>query len=1226
MKYRDLVRFDPIRSIVVLKDSADRDKARQLIESYVISERMADVIEDIIFEHLQFVRPVENKGIMVVGNYGTGKSHLMSVIAAIAENEGTSQYVRHPRIAEKAKEIEGKFKVLRMEFDGITLPLRQVIFHELSRYLQSIGVAYEMPDLDHLLSNKDELTRMMNAFHEVYPDHGLLLVIDELLDYLRSRREQEMMLDLNFLRAMGEICQSTRFRFITGVQEMLFDNPKFHFVAEPLYRVRERTVQAVIVREDLEFVISRRLLNKDERQKALIREHLQRFVPLYDKLGEQLEKFVELFPIHPSYLATFENVKVVEKRVALTTISDEIEKLLDLDVPETNPGIISYDSYWDYIVNDRALRSNQDIREVANIASVLFDRIENAFPKRQYKPMAKRIVAALAVFRLTTNDIRVKMGITATELRDQLLLHIDLDDIDTDFLNATIDTVLKEILKAVSYQYISYNPENGQYYIDVDKVQPIDDYIAQKAEMLSGNQLDRYYFEVLEQVLECSPYTYISGYRIWETELEWYAHKVTRRGYLFFGAPNERSTAQPERDFYIYMLQPFDPPKFKDEEKPDEVFFKLDTQDEEFHQSLRLFAGAREMALTAPSSTKHLYEAKAHEYLQKVNRWLRTNMVHAYKITYKGKTKKLAEWSFSAPAMSSVREIVMTAADECLTNWFEEKYPDYPVFPNDRTCITQQAMVQTYIPETLAQIPNPKTKTAQVILKGLVMLEGERVNPHKSGYARWVLEELNKKGDGKVVNANELLEVVQVCREEEVRRTKEYQLEPELFSVVLAALVYNGDIEITVNGETYDAMKYDRLVRLQAKGILEFSYIKKSRSTIPQAELRALFEMLDINPSLLHPNAQEQGVAQLRIKVEEALRLVVPLMNAMKDGIPTWEAPLLSEEEIKAAQQRLQRLNQFLQSLQIYKTPAHLKNFKYGLEEIAEQKSLWQEAKNFHRLRARASEVSQKASYFVHAVNHLPTNDPWVARVEKALEDLYHALKAGENCVQESAVLDQLKKEYIDKYYQLHSQVRLGATQENQKQQMLRDGRLEALQHLAKIKILPVQRLKDWRGKLDQLKVCWKLNKADLEHTPLCSHCKYRPKEEAYTQTVSLTQLDMELTDLLAEWTDTLLATLNDPEFRESISLLAPQQQDLLRQFQRQGKFAFPIDLRLIETLQELMEGIHKVELPLQKLVEMAGDGNPLTVEELRERFERLLREEIGTQPAKRVRIMLKKE
>lgn len=1225
MKYKELIQFDPIRSIVILKDSADRDKAKQLIESYVISDRMADVIEDIILEHLQFMRPIEHKGIMVVGNYGTGKSHLMSVVAAIAENEGSSQYLRHEHLREKAQEIEGKYKVVRMELDGITLPLRHIVFHELSRYLQSIGVAYAMPDLSTLTSNKDELIRMMSAFHELYPNHGLLLVIDELLDYLRSRNEQEMMLDLTFLRAMGEICQSTRFRLMTGVQEMLFDNPKFHFVAQPLHRVRERTVQAVIVREDLEFVISQRLLQKDDRQKALIREHLQRFIPLYDRLGEQLDKFVELFPIHPAYLATFENVKVVEKRVALTTISDEIDQLLDQEVPTTNPGIISYDHYWNYIVGDRSLRSNQDIREVSNVTKVLLDRIENSFPKKLYKPMAKRIVMALAVFRLTTNDIRAKMGVTSIELRDQLLLHVDMEDVDTDLLNATIDAVLKEILKSVSYQYISLNPQNGQYYIDIEKVEPIDDYIAQKAELLSGNQLDRYYFEVLEQVLEVAPNPYVSGYKIWEIELDWFAHKVTRPGYLFFGAPNERSTAQPERDFYIYMLQPFDPPKFRDEAKPEEVFFKLDTDDEEFHRSLRLFAGAREMALTAPSTTRHLYEGKAQEYLKAVNRWLRSNMIHSYKVIYQGKARHLSDWSLHMPPDASVREMIISVSDELLSNWFEDKYPDYPVFPNDRTCISKQAMLGTYIPDALSQISQPKTRTAKVLFNGLVMLDGDRVNPHTSGYARWVMDELNKKGDNQVLNANELLEVVQVYKDEEIRRTKMYQLEPELFSVILAALVYNGDILITIQHETYDAMKFDQLIRLQPKEIAEFSYISKPLS-MPLEEWRAIFTLLGLSPGLLQPDAQEKGVPQFQQKVLALLKEIVPLISELKDGIPTWEGPLLSEEEIKESQQKLHHLSEFLQSLQIYKTPAHLKNLKKKMEEITEQEANLKEVTRLQELRNRATQITQKANYIVSAMNQIASGDPWYKEAEDLLRDLFQALKAGGDCSSQLATLETLKREYIERYFRLHNQARLGATDENKKNQMLRDGRVAALKQLSKIKILPAQKFTEWQKRLDQLKVCWMLRKADLENKAFCSHCKYSPKDEIHFQPHNLSQLDAELTELLDEWTTTLLTTLKAPEVKESISLLNKDQQEAIQQFHTEGRLDLPIDERFVTTIQTLLEGIEKVEISLQELIEVVGNGNPLTVEELRQRFDRFINRQIGNKPVQHIRMMLKKE
>ena len=69
----------------------------------------------------------------------------------------------------------------------------------------------------------------MEKFGQVYPDQGLLLVVDELLDYLRTRKDQELILDLTFLREIGESAKDLRFRFIAGVQEAIFDSHRFNF-------------------------------------------------------------------------------------------------------------------------------------------------------------------------------------------------------------------------------------------------------------------------------------------------------------------------------------------------------------------------------------------------------------------------------------------------------------------------------------------------------------------------------------------------------------------------------------------------------------------------------------------------------------------------------------------------------------------------------------------------------------------------------------------------------------------------------------------------------------------------------------------------------------------------------------------------------------------------------------------------------------------------------------
>lgn len=77
MKYRDLIQFDPIESVIVLRSADDSDKAAELVRSYVMSDDMAELISVKILSQLRF-EGTDNKGVLLVGNYGTGKSHLMS--------------------------------------------------------------------------------------------------------------------------------------------------------------------------------------------------------------------------------------------------------------------------------------------------------------------------------------------------------------------------------------------------------------------------------------------------------------------------------------------------------------------------------------------------------------------------------------------------------------------------------------------------------------------------------------------------------------------------------------------------------------------------------------------------------------------------------------------------------------------------------------------------------------------------------------------------------------------------------------------------------------------------------------------------------------------------------------------------------------------------------------------------------------------------------------------
>lgn len=70
MRYRDLVQFEPIESVIKINAADDKQAAATLVQSYVISDRMADQLVNLVFPQLQIDRPVDNKGVLVVGNYG----------------------------------------------------------------------------------------------------------------------------------------------------------------------------------------------------------------------------------------------------------------------------------------------------------------------------------------------------------------------------------------------------------------------------------------------------------------------------------------------------------------------------------------------------------------------------------------------------------------------------------------------------------------------------------------------------------------------------------------------------------------------------------------------------------------------------------------------------------------------------------------------------------------------------------------------------------------------------------------------------------------------------------------------------------------------------------------------------------------------------------------------------------------------------------------------------
>ncbi len=512
MKYSELISFKPIESTIQLLETADKKIAQDMVQTYVMSDTMADNLKATVIDQLQMEEVIDNKAVMIVGNYGTGKSHLMSVIAAIATDADNTAFVQNKKFGKDMEIVAGKFEVLRLKVDGLTMPLREVILAEIEDDFANRGIDYTVPNLDNVRDNARLIKEVMQAFQSKYPDKGYLIVIDELLSYLTSRDERQIVLDLAFLQSMAEMCSKSKIRLICGVQEKVFDNPRFSFVSETLKKVGDRFTQIIITKEATAYVVSERILKKTPEQKAMIRQHLEKFSGLYAGMSSKMDDFVDLFPIHPSYIEVFNKIYLIENRHILKNISLTIKEIFNKEVPADKPGVISFDDYWPAIKSNGLLKSDVTISRVVGASGQLEEIINRSFTKAAYKPMALQIIYALSVHRLTTNGLDVQFGLTAENLKDDLCLYLSMPEQDADFLLGAVNATLKEIMKTVSGQFIIHNDANNQYYIDVDKVVDYDERIKQKASMMAEGELNRYFYTVVYGCLEWEARQYVNGF------------------------------------------------------------------------------------------------------------------------------------------------------------------------------------------------------------------------------------------------------------------------------------------------------------------------------------------------------------------------------------------------------------------------------------------------------------------------------------------------------------------------------------------------------------------------------------------------------------------------------------------------------------------------------------------------------------------------------------------
>lgn len=1226
MKYNELIQFDPIVTVIELKSADDSTKAKELVRSYVMSDHMADLVTVKILSQLNLEDVVDNKGVLLVGNYGTGKSHLMSVISAIAADSSYLDLAQNEKFRAAARPIAGKFEVLRIEIGSTEASLRTIITSSIEQDLERRGIAYKFPDVGNITNNKDALVAMMAAFSSKYGDNGYLIIVDELLDYLKGRKDNELMQDIGFLRELGEIIKSTRLRFISGIQEVLFENPTFHNVSNSLLKMKDRYEQALIRTEDIAYVVKQRILHKTAEQRAMIREHLLPFCPLYQSMAEQLDEYVDLFPIHPSYISTFQRMVIVEKREVLKTISETISAIINEEIPKGQPGIVSYDTYWSRIKGDPAKRVEPAIHEVLQKSGVLEDIISRSFPKVAYKPIAQQIISALSVHRLTTVILDAKLGLTAQNLKDDLMLYIPLPVMEEDFLLTTVETILKDIMNTVSGQFIEYNKDNGQYFLDLKKDVDYDKKIQEKADFLGEDRLNQYFYTVMYDAADLQLTEHGTGRKIYEYYINWAEKNIFREGYLFMGLPTERPTAQPPQDFYVYILPLFGT---KPIEKPlkDEVYFTFQ-RSEKFIELLKTYAGAREMeAMSAQGDTRSTYAKRATATLRELRRYLEENKTVCFQISYLGAEKHVLEYLRGARMNEiTVRDVIGIVVSKALSEYFNERYPKYPVFKKPVTKDNQATMRA----EAINAIAGKATQLGQSLLESLGLLLNGKVSVENSKYATYYLGKLDKLAEGGVLNASDVM--TSLNGQDMV--DSEFKLSVIWTSVIWTALVYSGNcVLVGPDNKRYDASNVEEFIK-NPSITYDFKRLEKPKAPAVQL-LRRLFNTVSVPEGLIvNPNTWDKGWEELYKRCKELSEETFRYDKLFKGSLYLWGDQIVPTNLAEKYSRDMEVLRSLYNDVQSrWSTPAKLKNFDYTDEKLDSLSRGIDALAIAHIIDDFKSTVQDIMQYLATAETMIGGNVALKARFQAAKdkyitmrEELLNVNYDTDNTDALTDELENLKKDYTDFYLEQHKAYRLDYNGLKRKQAIIDGEQLATLQQLLGIRdILSTGQYQEILNvHLNGLKSCYECTATELQSAPICSHCGFKPGDKDKAVAGKLEFIEEQLANLISSWTATIVAAVDDPMLNDDKALLSNEKKQIIDTLVSTKQLPKVITPEFTSAVNELLSGLDSVEVDPKFIEREMVSWGPVTPSDFKKKMNALIDSYVHGHDEEKTRLVVK--
>ena len=685
---RDLIHFEEVEEVIKLRKE---ERAREYVETYVISESLR---RNLLYM-LQMLSGASHKSFNVVGNYGTGKSHFLAFVAAILEHPEYRGAVRDEAVREAATALNRRYKVVKFELGAAAeVSLRHIFFDQLRRQLlERYDIEVREIDLAADYDNKKNIQDILTDLKAVDPEAGLVIIVDEISDFLKQKSREAISYDMALLRELGEVSQDSDFLYIGAMQEHVFTNSKYVDQAESIARVNQRFVTVTITKEDVAQVLTDRVVRKDADQELRLRGLLADHRAYFPNLADQTDRYVALFPIHPYVIDVFERLPYFENRGIIGFTVQNVQPILD----QPAPIFVTYDRVYDLINATHEVRNQPNVAKVVKAVQTLESKAD--LLDARYRGDAYKLIKALAVLRLLGGE--QGLGATSQELANTLfIMPPGRLLVEPNMARDHIERVMKNLRDVTVGQFIDY--QEGRYSLNPEKVDDYDAIIEQRARAAvlgHEDEIERAFRDIAAVELGLQAVASIfPGKAVYLDTAPWPSRNAYRPGLLIIGRADDAANLL-QGDYRFVLAGPV---AGKPLNRQEEVVLSLEFGDELLGLLVRTrAAGMLAQEKVYPKVMTKLAKDAQDTFREKyLARLLSDGMV-----LHGGHKTALRELP-TRRTLITLADVVEHVKGAALDATFAERYPDHPSF---RSLVTA-ANVESEVTRALQSLDRQATQ------------------------------------------------------------------------------------------------------------------------------------------------------------------------------------------------------------------------------------------------------------------------------------------------------------------------------------------------------------------------------------------------------------------------------------------------------------------------------------------------------------------------------------